>query len=67
MPLLKKKKEKIIPLEEALKNEDYDRMKTLNENIKNSVMEVGQKVYSQPNSSAEGSDDVIETDFSTEK
>jgi molecular chaperone DnaK len=54
-------------LEEALKNEDYDRMKTLNENIKNSVMEVGQKVYSQPNSSAEGSDDVIETDFSTEK
>ena len=40
-------------------------MKSLNEKIKNTMMEVGQKVYSQPESNP--SDDVIETDFSTEK
>ena len=57
----------INDLEEALKNEDYDRMKTLNESIKNSVMEIGQKVYSQSDPSAQGTDDAIETDFSTEK
>ena len=47
-------------------------MKELNERIKTNIMELGQKVYSQnpddasaaPNST---NDDVIETDFSTEK
>jgi len=40
-------------------------MKNLNEKIKNAVMEAGQKVYSQAQENP--SDDVIETDFSTEK
>lgn len=53
-------------LEEAKTNENYTLMKELNESIKTMMMEIGQKVYSQ---SPEGtsSDDVIETDFSTEK
>ena len=47
-------------------------MKELNESIKTKMMEIGQQVYSQTpegsggNSTAPG-DDVIETDFSTEK
>ena len=57
----------VSKLEEALKQEDYDTMKDLNEKIKNSLMEVGQKVYSQSESTQGDSDDVIETDFSTEK
>ena len=62
----------ISKLEEASKNEDYASMKDLNESIKKSIMEIGQKVYSQTpdatGSSANASnDDVIETDFSTEK
>lgn len=58
-------------LEEAIKAESYDKMKELNEGIKNLMMEVGQQVYSQAadasgaKSSADA--DVIETDFSTEK
>ena len=55
----------ITELEAAVQNEVYDEMKSLNEKIKNTMMEVGQKVYSQPESNP--SDDVIETDFSTEK
>ena len=45
-------------------------MKEVNENLKNSMMEIGQNIYSQqgaenkPNSDQ---DDVIETDFSTDK
>jgi len=59
----------IKELETALTKEDYDAMKSLNEKIKNSVMEVGQKVYSQTQSdpSQAPSDDAIETEFSTEK
>ena len=55
----------IAELEEALGKEDYEAMKNLNEKIKNAVMEAGQKVYSQAQENP--SDDVIETDFSTEK
>ena len=60
-----------MKLEDATKQENYAIMKELNERIKTNIMELGQKVYSQtadssspPNSSG---DDVIETDFSTEK
>jgi len=47
-------------------------MKELNESIKNSMMEIGQQVYSQTPDGAGGTpntagDDAIETDFSTEK
>jgi len=55
----------IAELEEALGKEDYEAMKNLNEKIKNAIMEAGQKVYSQAQENP--SEDVIETDFSTEK
>ena len=45
-------------------------MKELNESIKNTMMEIGQQVYSQTpdaNASNQPGDDAIETDFSTEK
>ena len=54
----------VTELETAIQKEAYDEM-NLNEKIKNAVMEVGEKVYSQTESNP--SDDVIETDFSTEK
>ena len=62
----------IAKLEEAVKAGDYSSMKDLNESIKNLMMEVGQKVYSQNpnpagNTSSTPGDDAIETDFSTEK
>jgi len=61
----------ISELEEAMKNENYDQMKELNEQLKNAVMEIGQDIYSQqdgePANSAPGQEDVIETDFSTDK
>jgi molecular chaperone DnaK len=61
--------ELITELEEATKNENYVVMKKLNEQIKESITELGQQVYNKSadddkNSSGE---DVIETDFSTEK
>lgn len=61
----------INQLEEAKKVENYVQMRELNETIKNTMLEVGQKVYSQA-SGTDGAnkspgDDVIETDFSTEK
>ena len=47
-------------------------MESLNEELKKAMMEIGQKVYSagQPSENmqeTETTDDVIETDFSTEK
>ena len=55
-------------METALTKEDYDAMKSLNEKIKNSMIEIGQKVYSQTqtDSSQASSDEAIETEFSTE-
>jgi len=59
----------ITKLEDATKQENYAVMKELNERIKTNIMELGQKVYSQnpDDASATPNDDVIETDFSTEK
>merc|ERR1712087_389515 len=56
-------------LEEVTKKEDFTSMKQLNEELKNLMMEVGQKVYNESSTSNETSADsnVIETDFSTEK
>ena len=65
-------KDKITQLEQslsaAIQQEDYTSMKSLTEELKDAMMDVGQKVYSQgADSAATSSDDVIETDFSTEK
>ena len=61
----------LTELEESIKSENYDQMKELNEQLKNAVMEIGQDIYSQPDgtesNSASNQEDVIETDFSTEK
>jgi molecular chaperone DnaK len=61
----------LTELEEAIKSENYDQMKELNEQLKNAVMEIGQDIYSQQDgsdsNSATNQEDVIETDFSTEK
>jgi molecular chaperone DnaK len=55
-------------LEKAIQDENYDSMKTLNEELKATMMEIGQKVYSDPQASNPSTnDDVIETDFSAEK
>jgi len=65
-------KDKITQLEQslsaAIQQEDYTSMKSLTEELKGAMMDVGQKVYSQgADSAATSSNDVIETDFSTEK
>ena len=65
-------KDKITQLEQslsaAIQQEDYTSMKSLTEELKDAMMDVGQKVYSQgADSAATSSGDVIETDFSTEK
>ena len=57
----------VTELEEASKKDDYASMKELMESVKKAVMEVGEKVYSGENKPESGEDDVIETDFSTEK
>ena len=59
----------ITQLEEATKTENYDVMKELNEQIKTSIMELGQQVYdkSAENDKSNSEENVIETDFSTEK
>jgi len=67
-----KLEELIAKLEEAAKSENYPTMKELNESIKTTMMEIGQKVYNQNpggTNAAPGQpgDDAIETDFSTEK
>ena len=68
----KQLEEMITKLEEASKTDDYAQMKELNETIKNRMMDVGQQIYNQTPDQASTSsqgpgDDVIETDFSTEK
>ena len=65
-------KDKITTLEqslsEAIQKEDYTSMKNLTEEVKNAMMEVGQKVYSQGGDNpAPNNDDVIDADFSKEK
>jgi len=55
-------------LESASKAENYEEMKRLTEEVKTEMSKVGQKIYSQgPETSNVPPDDVIETDFSSEK
>jgi hypothetical protein len=57
-------------LEKAIQNDDYLNIKKLNEEVSKSMMEIGQKVYSQGNPSPTetpgqtGSNTTIDTDFS---
>jgi molecular chaperone DnaK len=56
-------------LQTAIENDDTDSMKSLSEEIKQVMMEIGQKVYSQtnPTSTNESDGETIETDFSVGK
>jgi molecular chaperone DnaK len=55
-------------LETATKEENFTLMETISEDLKKMMMEIGQKIYSEPGQSENGNnDEVIETDFSTEK
>jgi len=42
-------------------------MKEVMEKVKTAVMEVGEKVYKEAGANSPAGDDVIETDFSSEK
>jgi len=55
----------VSELEDVIKKDDLDGMKSTMEQLKKAVMEVGEKAYKEAGSSSE--DDVIETDFSAEK
>ena len=57
----------VSQLEEAIKNENFTTMKELMETLKKSVMEVGEKAYQQAGAGQPTNEDVIETDFSSEK
>ena len=62
----------VTDLESAVQQENFAQMESLNEELKKAMMEIGQKVYSagQPSDNMQETattDDVIETDFSTEK
>ena len=62
----------VADLESAVQQENFAQMESLNEELKKAMMEIGQKVYSagQPSENMQETgttDDVIETDFSTEK
>jgi|TARA_B100000683_G_scaffold275952_1_gene328323 molecular chaperone DnaK len=57
----------ISELEEAIKADNYASMKDISENLKKTVMEVGEKAYNAAGANAPENDDVIETDFSAEK
>ena len=56
----------ITTLEGAINKEDYSGMKDTMETLKRAVMEVGEKAY-QDAGASNPADDVIETDFSSEK
>jgi hypothetical protein len=57
----------VAELEEVIKAEDYTAMKAKTEELKKTVMEVGEKAYKEAGTGSPASDDVIETDFSAEK
>ena len=57
----------VSELEEAIKKEDYNGMNEMMETLKKAVMEVGEKAYKAAGSSGSAEEDVIETDFSSEK
>ncbi len=56
-------------LEDAVQQENYTSMKDLTEDLNKTMMEVGQKIYSNAESAGAAPDDgnTIETDFSVEK
>ena len=56
----------ITTLEGAINKEDYSGMKETMETLKKALMEVGEKAY-QDAGASNPADDVIETDFSSEK
>merc|ERR1711934_633157 len=56
----------LTKLEGAINKEDYSGMKDTMETLKRAVMEVGKKAY-QDGGASNPADDVIETDFSSEK
>ena len=57
----------ISELEEVTNKEDYAAMSEKMEVLKKAVMEVGEKAYKEAGNNTNASDDVIETDFSSEK
>jgi molecular chaperone DnaK len=57
----------VSELEEANKKDDYTGIKDIMENLKKAVMEVGEKAYKEAGVNTPSGDDVIETDFSSEK
>ena len=58
----------LTKLQAAINTDDTDAMKSLTEEIKQIMMELGQKVYSQTDSTTTNSDsETIETDFSVGK
>ena len=59
----------ITKLETAIQNEDTNSMKSLTEEVKQVMMEIGQKVYSQTDTPDQNpsATDSIETDFSVGK
>jgi molecular chaperone DnaK len=57
----------IKELEEVTSKEDYAAMKTTMESLKKSMMEIGEKAYAGTENAGSAGDDVIETDFSSEK
>ena len=57
----------ITELESVTQKEDYDAMKDMMERVKKAVMEVGEKAYKYAGANAPADEDVIETDFSSEK
>ena len=57
----------VSELEGAIQSDNYPAMEEMMENLKKSVMEVGEKAYKNADASNPTGDDVIETDFSDEK
>jgi molecular chaperone DnaK len=57
----------LTELEAATQKEDYAAMKEKIEQVKKTVMEVGEKAYKDAGASNQSTEDVIETDFSAEK
>ena len=58
----------LTKLQAAINTDDTDAMKSLTEEVKQLMMELGQKVYSQTDSTTTNSDgETIETDFSVGK
>jgi molecular chaperone DnaK len=57
----------VADLEEVTKGEDFDSMKNNTEILKKAMMELGEKAYKEAGVNDNAEDNVIETDFSSEK